>query len=73
MNEKKKYILVTGASSGLGKKIAIGLSANYNVILGGRNLDRLFRDKKYCSINTGQIIFPADLSNINGLEEALHF
>jgi NAD(P)-dependent dehydrogenase (short-subunit alcohol dehydrogenase family) len=73
MNEKKKYILVTGASSGLGRQIAIGLSANHNVILGGRNLDRLLETKKYCSINTEQIIFPADLSNITGLEEAITF
>jgi len=33
----KEYILVTGASSGIGKEIAINLSSKNNVILCGRN------------------------------------
>jgi NAD(P)-dependent dehydrogenase (short-subunit alcohol dehydrogenase family) len=39
--EKKQFILVTGATSGIGKEIAIQLSNNYNVVLHGRDLDKL--------------------------------
>jgi len=71
MEEKKKFILVTGASSGIGRRISIGLSSTYNIILNGRNLERLIETKEKCSIYTEQLIFPRDLSNINGLEEEL--
>ncbi len=71
MEEKKKFILVTGASSGIGRRISIGLSSTYNIILNGRNLERLIETKEKCSIYTEQLIFPSDLSNINGLEEEL--
>jgi len=71
MEEKKKFILVTGASSGIGRKISIGLSANYNLVLNGRNTDRLIETKEKCSCDNEQIVFPRDLSNVNGLEEEI--
>lgn len=71
MDEKKKFVLVTGASSGIGRKIAIGLSAIYNVVLNGRNFERLLEAKEKCSDTTEHIIFPRDLSNVNGLEDEL--
>ena len=71
MDEKKEFVLVTGASSGIGRKIAIGLSATYNVVLNGRNLERLIATKEKCSVANEQIIFIKDLSRIDELEEQL--
>jgi NAD(P)-dependent dehydrogenase (short-subunit alcohol dehydrogenase family) len=71
MDEKKKFVLVTGASSGIGRKISIGLSATYNIVLNGRNVGRLLETKEKCSGITEQIIFSRDLSNAKGLEEDL--
>ena len=71
MDEKKKYIFVTGASSGIGRNISMGLSATYNIVLNGRNTERLNETKEKCSKNTVQIIFQRDLSNICGLEDEL--
>jgi NAD(P)-dependent dehydrogenase (short-subunit alcohol dehydrogenase family) len=71
MEEKKRFVLVSGASSGIGRKISIELSATHNIVLHGRNEERLIETKEKCSVVTEQIIFPRDLSNINGLEEEL--
>lgn len=70
MNNKKEFVLVTGASSGIGKQIAIKLSARYNIVLNGRNIERLLDTKEKCSSSTEQIIFTMDLSEINFIEEA---
>lgn len=71
MVEKKKFVLVTGASSGIGRRIAIGLSASFNVVLNGRNIEKLMETKEKCSDSTVQIIFQNDLSNVTELEEDL--
>lgn len=62
------YVLVTGASSGIGREIAIQLSTHYNVILNGRNVEKLEETKKHCSNSKNQIIFSKDLSEITNLE-----
>jgi uncharacterized protein len=42
LEEEKKYVLVTGASSGIGKEIAIELAnEGYSLVLVGRNKERL--------------------------------
>jgi len=71
MVDKKSFVLVTGASSGIGRQIAIRLSATYNVVLNGRDMERLLTTKEKCSNTFEQVIFPMDLSNINGLEDQL--
>jgi NAD(P)-dependent dehydrogenase (short-subunit alcohol dehydrogenase family) len=71
MCDKGKFVLVTGASSGIGRQIAIRLSVNHNVVLNGRNLERLFKTKEYCSSGNIQLIFNKDLSNNKILEEDL--
>lgn len=51
--EKKQFVLVTGATSGIGKEIAIQLSNNYNVVLHGRNLEKLSGVEALCNpVNT---------------------
>jgi NAD(P)-dependent dehydrogenase (short-subunit alcohol dehydrogenase family) len=71
MDEKKKFVLVTGASSGIGRKISIELSAVHNVVLHGRNIERLLETKEKCAQNTQHIVFARDLSNVIGLEDDL--
>ena len=43
-----EYVLITGASSGVGKELAIRLSEHYPLILNGRNIDRLEDTRKKC-------------------------
>lgn len=50
MNNNLPYVLVTGASSGMGKIIAINLSHRYNVVLHGRDEERLNQTKKNATI-----------------------
>ena len=55
MEQNRKYVLVTGASSGIGRKIATGLSETYNVVLNGRNIEKLKASKEKCSSSGEQI------------------
>lgn len=64
-----EYTLVTGASSGVGKEVAICLSKNRNVILHGRNMGKLLETQKECKNNT--IIWCYDLSDIENIEKEL--
>ena len=66
------FIFITGASSGLGKKTARLLSKNYNLVLNGRNRERLSSVVNECS-ESGQKIFsfPYDLSQVDSLAKEL--
>ena len=64
-------ILITGASSGMGREMAIRFSAQYRVIVNGRNLERLQETVSMCQNADQQLIWQYDLSNIDGLEESL--
>lgn len=70
MNDKP-YVLVTGASSGIGKIIATKLSENYNVVLHGRNEERLNQAKMDCDGGNNHLIWIADLNQIDSLEDSL--
>ncbi len=55
-------ILITGASSGLGREIAIHLSAHHRLLLNGRNLQRLEETRDRCRpAPGGHLIWPFDL------------
>ncbi len=71
MEEKLKYVLVTGASSGIGKEIAKQLSGSCNVVLNGRNVERLQKTKSECSSKNRHLLFPYDLSLVGNLENEL--
>ena len=63
------YVLVTGASSGLGREVAIALSEHYPIILNGRDIQRLNKTKSECKQKA--LIWNYDLLNINSLENDL--
>ena len=63
------YVLITGASSGVGRAVAVKLSENNNLILNGRNKERLAQTKELCSKNHDSVIWEQDLSDANNLEQ----
>lgn len=64
----KEYILITGASSGMGEEIAVSLSSEFNIVLCGRDPERLQGVKKRCS-DGHHLIWQYDLSEVDFLEE----
>lgn len=69
--EKKQFVLVTGATSGIGKEIAIQLSNNYNVVLHGRNLDKLNDVGVQCNPDKITLKWYNDLEDVNEVENSL--
>ena len=64
-----EYTLVTGASSGVGRELAIYLSKTRNIILNGRNKERLFETKEKCENKT--LVWDFDLEDIDNIEDEL--
>jgi NAD(P)-dependent dehydrogenase (short-subunit alcohol dehydrogenase family) len=71
MNLRKQYILITGASSGIGRVLAINLSPNFNLILHGRNEKKLEETKSLCSKEKDQLLFILDLNDIEKVESSV--
>jgi len=67
--EKKSYLLVTGASSGIGWEIAIRLSEQYSIVVHGRDKERLLQTVKACNPKKEHLIWEYDLTAIDTLEE----
>jgi len=62
------YIFITGASSGMGEATAKLLCKDRNLIVHGRDLDRLNAVAKECEQQGNSVlIFPYDLSNVQTL------
>jgi len=68
---KEQYILVTGASSGIGSFIAKSLSSNYNVIIHGRDIIKINHVILGCDNPANQLTFVADLLKYEDLEVIL--
>lgn len=68
---KEQYILVTGASSGIGSFIAKSLSKNYKVIIHGRDAEKINQVIAGCENPPQQIAFVADLQQYEDLEIVL--
>jgi len=64
-----EYTLITGASSGVGRELAVYLSKTRKLILNGRNIERLEQTRQQCENNP--IIWPYDLADIEKLEASL--
>lgn len=67
----ENYILITGASSGIGREIARTLSSENRLILCGRNQERLQETKNLCAQGEQHLVWPYDLADTAGIGEAL--
>lgn len=67
------YTLVTGASSGIGRAIAINQALHSNLILCGRDLARLEETKKQCANSENHIVWQCDLKRVETIGESLKF
>jgi NAD(P)-dependent dehydrogenase (short-subunit alcohol dehydrogenase family) len=65
----ENYTLITGASSGFGRSIAQKLAPGRNLILAGRNVDRLESLKAACERPDRHLVWVEDLSRLEGLSE----
>lgn len=65
------YILVTGSSSGIGKEIVTNLSKQFNVIVHGRDIERLKEVRSLCSSTNNKIIWQQDLNDVENIENSL--
>ena len=65
------YVLITGASSGIGRQCAIQLSKNYNLILCARREEKLIETQNMCENKDNHLIFQCDLSDIENIESNL--
>ncbi len=63
------YTLITGASSGVGRELAICLSKTCHLILNGRNKERLEETRQKCS--NEPLIWQYDLNDIDQIEDSL--
>lgn len=64
-------VFITGATSGIGETLSIGLSNNYNVIISGRDLKKLESLQKKCSTKNEVYILTLDLASLNGLQRSI--
>lgn len=71
MSSLQEFVLITGASSGMGKEVAIRLSQNYRLILCGRNLENLETTKDECLNPESHLIFQCDLNDLQLIEKSL--
>lgn len=70
MLENRPYILITGASSGVGRATAILLSDQYNLIIHGRNLEKLEATKSMCSSSSEVKLWQCNFMAIDKIEES---
>lgn len=64
----KETVFLTGATAGIGEALAISLSQQYNIILSGRNVQKLEDLKSKCVTENQVYILPLDLSDLDALE-----
>lgn len=64
--DAKQYILITGASSGIGAACAVQLSEHYNLILAGRNYNKLDGVLLQCKNANEHLIWVCDLATEHG-------
>ncbi len=65
------YVLITGASSGIGRATAIRLSKTYPLVLGGRDEKRLEETRTMCENTDKHLLWHYDLATVEGIAENL--
>ena len=70
MSEEREWALVTGASSGIGRAVALELSRKYNLVLGGRDSARLEETKSACCVDAEVCLWPFDLGRVDELSDS---
>jgi NAD(P)-dependent dehydrogenase (short-subunit alcohol dehydrogenase family) len=63
--------LITGASSGIGREIAKGLSADRRLILNGRDAERLEETRAACSSPERHLVWPQALDRVAEIPPSL--
>lgn len=71
MAEQTEYTLVTGASSGIGRAIALRLSRERALILHGRDVARLEETRQACTRPEAHLLWSYDLAEVAGVTAAL--
>lgn len=66
-----RYLLLTGASSGIGRDMAISLSRHHSLILNGRDASRLEETRQACRSPERHLCWPCDLAQVGSLGAAL--
>ncbi|MDR6463017.1 SDR family oxidoreductase [Chryseobacterium sediminis] len=67
----RETVLLTGATAGIGEEIAVKLSEVYDLILTGRNIEKLNELKSKLSDSCTSHILALDLSNLENTEKTL--
>ncbi len=65
------YLLISGSTSGIGQYLAVQLSKEYNLILNGRNGEKLSKTLNLCDKGKQHLIWKFDLNNIEHLDSNL--
>ena len=66
-----RYLLITGASSGIGREMAVALSGRYRLILNGRDADRLEGTRQACETPERHLCWARDLAEVTTLADSL--
>ncbi len=69
--EQRPFTLITGASSGIGREIAIQLAGSRSLILHGRDAGRLEETRRICAAPESHVVWPFDLREVDQLESSL--
>lgn len=70
-NAIEPYVLITGASSGIGREIAIALSHRHRLFLNGRDPARLEESRALCHEPERHVCWTQDLASVDALADAL--
>lgn len=67
----RDWVLITGASSGIGRAVSIELSRTYDVVLNGRDEGRLRETASACVPEARKELLPLDVSQVETVADAL--
>ncbi|KXH85471.1 SDR family NAD(P)-dependent oxidoreductase [Chryseobacterium kwangjuense] len=67
----RSIVLLTGATAGIGEDIAVKLSEKYDLILTGRNIEKLNELQQKLTQECKSYVLPMDLSNLEKMETTL--